>query len=154
MEFSLGFAVYTFWHYERMPKNENKVKIASTEIECAGMTMYVEDWMTCCLVSPRMLTSSHWAPKNCLPDELLSCRGKYSGTAVPNLAHSLWPSRSCFLPCLGAILGAASWWCLAGVHQHLCRYVGAVGVLHSRSPWAAEFPLTLFSKLCNVEPPM
>lgn len=73
---------------------------------------------------------------------------------VPSLAHSLWPSRTCFIPCLGTALGAASWWCLAGAHQCLCRYMGAVGVLHSRSPWAAEFPVTLFSKPCNVEPPV
>lgn len=39
---------------------------------------------------------------------------------VPSLAHSLWPSRTCFIPCLGTALGAASWWCLAGAHQCLC----------------------------------
>lgn len=73
---------------------------------------------------------------------------------VPHLPHNLWPGRTCFIPCLEIILGAAGWWCLAGVHQHLCRYMGAVGVLHSRSPWAAEFPLRLLSKPCNVEPPV
>lgn len=87
-----------------MPKNENKVKIASTEIECAGMNVYVEDWMSCCLVSPGMLTLSCCVrcPEfliNCISDEPLSCHVKYSGTACPppstqplarqNLLHSL-----------------------------------------------------------------
>jgi len=42
-----------------MPKNKNKVKIASIEIEYTGTNADVEDWMTCCLVSPRMLTFFH-----------------------------------------------------------------------------------------------
>lgn len=75
MEFSLFLSVYTFCHCQRMPKNENKVKIASIEIEYAGMNAYVEDWMTFCLVSPRMLTFFHCVrfPEfliNCMPDEL------------------------------------------------------------------------------------
>lgn len=87
-----------------MPKNKNKVKIASTELERAGMNVYVEDWMSCCLVSPRTLTLSRCVrfPEfliNCISDEPFGCHVKYSGAARPppspqslakqNLLHSL-----------------------------------------------------------------
>lgn len=142
-----------------MPRNENKVKIASTEIECAVMTMCVEDWMTCCLVSPRTLTSPQCVrlPEfliNCMPDEPLSCRVQYHGTACPppctqplakqNLLHSLPGDNP-----RGSWLLVPGWCSSSSVQIR-----GGCGSSAFQEFLGSRAPSETFSKLCNVEPPM